>query len=153
MSYPCELVQQAAQPALTIRTHAAVQDLPQLFGRAYGAIMQYMGEAGTQPAGMPFTAYYDLNMQNLDVEVGFPVSVQVAGKGEIQPSEFPGGTLATVWHIGPYDQIGAAYDALNAWIKEKGYQPAGPVYEIYYSEPETPPEQIRTQVVFPVKPV
>jgi effector-binding domain-containing protein len=114
--------------------------------------MQYLSELGEQPTGMPFTAYYDLNMQNLDLEIGFPVARRLTARGEIQPSEFPGGPLASVWHIGPYDQIGSAYDALTEWIKERGYQGAGPVYEIYYSEPETPPEQIRTRVVIPVKP-
>ncbi len=153
MAYQCELKEQAAQPALTIRTHTAVQDLPQLFGRTYSAIGQYLGELGEAPAGMPFVAYHDLNMQNLDVEVGFPVAHPMDARGDIQPSQFPGGMLASVWHIGPYDQIGSAYDALTTWIKERGYQPAGPVYEIYYSEPETPPEEIRTQVIFPVKPI
>ena len=47
MSYNCELKQQPAQPALTVRMRAAMQDLPQLFGKSYGAIMQYLGELGT----------------------------------------------------------------------------------------------------------
>ena len=35
MSYNCELKEQPAQPALTVRTRAAVQDLPQLFGNEH----------------------------------------------------------------------------------------------------------------------
>ncbi len=151
MSYTCELKQQTAQPALSVRTHAAAQDLPQLFGKAFGAIMQYLGELGEQPTGMPYAAYYNMDMQNLDVEIGFPVARKIPGKAEIQPSEFPGGKLASVMHIGPYDQVGPAYDALTQWVKENGYEATGVAYELYYSEPDTPPQEIRTEIVFPLK--
>ena len=151
MEYQCELKEQAAQPALSVRTHAAVQDLPALFGKAYGAIMQYLAELSEQPAGMPFAAYYDMNMQNMDVEIGFPVARPLAGKGEIQASEFPGGKLASVMHIGPYDQMRPAYDALTQWVKAQGYEATGIAYELYYSEPKTPPMEIRTEIMFPLK--
>ncbi len=151
MEYQCELKEQAAQPALSVRTHAAVQDLPSLFGKTYGAIMQYLAELGEQPAGMPFTAYYSMDMQNLDVEIGFPVARPLAGKGEIQASEFPGGKLASAMHVGPYDQLGAAYEALGQWVKAQGYEATGVTYELYYSEPETPPQEIRTEIIFPLK--
>ncbi len=151
MTYQCELKQQPAQSALAIRTRAAVQDLPQVFGRAYGALMQYLGELGEQPAGMPYAAYFNMDMQNLDLEIGFPVAHKIAGKGEIQPSEFPGGKLASTVHIGPYDQVGPAYDALMKWIGAQGYQAAEVAYEIYYSGPETPPHEIKTEILFPLK--
>jgi effector-binding domain-containing protein len=151
MEYQCELKEQAAQPALSVRTHSAVQDVPSLFGKTYGAIMQYLAELGEQPAGMPFAAYYDLNMENMDIEIGFPVGRPLAGKGEIQASEFPGGKLASVMHIGPYDQLIAAYEALGQWVKAQGYEATGVAYELYYSEPETPPMEIRTEIIFPLK--
>ena len=56
-------------------------------------------------------------------------------------------------HIGPYDTVGPAYEALTQYVKANGYEPAGPAYEFYFSGPETPPEEIRTQIAFPVKAV
>ena len=113
--------------------------------------MQYLRELGEPPAGMPYAAYYNMDMQNLDVEIGFPVGRQLAGKGEIQASEFPGGKLASVMHVGPYDQVGPAYDALTQWVKEQGYEVTGVAYELYYSGPETPPQEIKTEIMFPIK--
>ena len=121
--------------------------------------MQYLGELGEQPAGMPFAAYHNvdmqnldsMDMQNLDIEIGFPVVHRIAGKGEIHAGEFPGGKLASVMHIGPYDQVGPAYDALAQWAKDHGYESTGVAYEIYFSEPETPPQETRTEIVFPLK--
>jgi effector-binding domain-containing protein len=148
MSYQIEIKQQPVQPALVIRTRAAVQDLPRLFGESYGAIMQYLG---AQPAGLPFTAYHNLDMQNLDVEIGFPVSKPLPGRGTIQPGQLPGGRWATVLHVGPYDQCAAAYDALGAWIKQHGYEPTGVAYEAYCSEPGTPPQDTQTWIMFPLR--
>lgn len=152
-AYVCEIKDQPERPTLSVRTHAAVQDLPQLFGQIYGALMQYMSEMGAQPAGEPFAAYYNMDMQNLDVEIGFPVSRPLPARGEIQSGALPAGKFALTIHIGPYDTVGAAYEALTQYVKESGYEPTGVAYEFYFSGPETPPEEIRTQIAFPVKAV
>jgi effector-binding domain-containing protein len=110
-----------------------------------------LAELGEQPAGMPYAAYYNMDMQNLDLEIGFPVARKIAGKGDVQPSEFPGGKLASTVHIGPYDQVGPGYDALMKWIVAQGYEATNVAYEIYYSGPETPPQEIKTEIVFPLK--
>ena len=150
MTYQCEIKDQAAQPTLSIRTHAAVEQLPQVFGQAYGAIMQYLGELGEQPVGMPFAAYYNMDMQNLDIEIGFPVSRPLPDRGELKGGALPSGKIATTLHIGPYDSIAPAYEALTQFVQASGYTPTGVAYEIYFSDPSTPPEQIQTQIVFPL---
>ncbi len=151
MTYRCETIDRPAQPVLSIRTRAAVQDLPQVMGKAYGTIMQYMGELGVQPVSAPFVAYFNMDMQDLDMEVGFPVMQPLPGKGEVQPSEIPGGKAATCLHIGPYPELSAAYQALSTWISENGFQPTGVSYEFYLNDPEdTPPEKLETQIFFPL---
>ena len=94
MSYNCELTQKTSQPTLSIRSRAAVQNMPELMGRSFGAVIQYLGELGEAPAGMPFAAFYNLDMDDLDVEIGWPVGQALPGRGEIQASEIPGGWQA-----------------------------------------------------------
>jgi effector-binding domain-containing protein len=130
----------------------SVQDLPQKFGEAYGAIAQYLGELGEQPSGPPFAAYHNMDMQNLDVEIGFPVSKKLTDRGDIQAGEIPGGKMATCLYIGPYGEIEPAYDALSQWMKENGYEATGVAYEMYLNDPQqTPPQELQTQIVFPLK--
>ena len=151
MTYRCETIDRPAQPVLSIRTRAAVQDLPQVMGKAYGAIMHYLGELGVPPAGAPFVAYFNMDMQDLDMEIGFPVMQPLPGKGEVQPSEIPGGKAATCLHVGPYPELSGAYQALGDWVKANGYQATGASYEFYLNDPEeTPPEKLQTQIVFPL---
>ena len=152
MSYQCELRELPAQPTLTIRARTSVQDLPQLIGKSYGAIVQHLTQLGQYPAGAPFAAYYNMDMQNLDVELGFPVPKELPGKDEIKPGRIPGGKFGVVLHTGPYDKVGAAYEALAKWIAEKGFEVTGVAYEVYLNDPdETKPEDLKTQVMFPLK--
>ena len=108
-------------------------------------------ELRMEPAGPPFTAYFNMDMDDLDVEIGFPVPVSLPGKGDIQASEVPEGKAATCLYTGPYSDIGQGYEALTAWINEHGYQPTGVAYEFYLNDPNiTPPPELMTQIVFPL---
>ena len=152
MSYECKVKEQPTQATLAIRTRVSVQDLPQVLGKAYGAIAQYLGELGEQPAGPPFVAYYNMDMQALDVEIGFPVSRGLSGKGDIQAGEIPGGKVVTCLYTGPYSDIGPAYNALSQWMKENGHEATGVAYEMYLNDPgQTPPQELQTQIMFPLK--
>jgi effector-binding domain-containing protein len=152
MSNKCELVERTAQPVLSIRARGAVKDLPGILGRSYGILGAYLGRMGQQPAGAPFIAYYNQDMQNLDLEIGFPVAKKLPGQGEIQASEIPGGKAASCIHVGPYDKIAPAYEALGQWMQSKGHQGTGVCYEIYLNDPQqTPPDKLQTQILFPGK--
>jgi effector-binding domain-containing protein len=120
-----------------------------MLGSAYGAVMQYLAEMREQPSGPPFAMYYNMEMENLDVEAGFPVAKAFPGRGEVKASELPAGPVATCLHLGPYQQLTAAYSALTQWVVEHGYEPTGVTYEVYLNDPQTtPPEALQTQIVF-----
>jgi effector-binding domain-containing protein len=152
MDYQCELLERPSQPTLSVRFRAPVQELSQHFGRIYGGIMQYLGELGEHPTGAPFAAYYNMDMQDLDVEAGFPVSKSLPARDDIQPGQLPGGKAATCLYVGPYDQVGPAWEALSQWITEHGHEAAGPAYEMYLNDPnQQPPQEPITQLVLPLK--
>ena len=151
MTYQCQLLDRQSQPTLAVRTRSSVQDLPQVLGRAWGAIIQHAGRMGVQPSGPPFVAYHNMEMQDLDLEIGFPFAQKLKGEGELLAGEIPGGKAAGCLHVGPYDQVGAAYEALQKWMEANGYTPSGVVYEFYLKDPHsTPPAELQTEVVFPL---
>ncbi len=152
MSYQCELIQQTLQPTLAVRTRTSAQDLPALVGQTYGAIAAYLGQLGQYPAGPPYAAYYNMDMQDLDVELGFPVAKELPGKDDIKASRIPGGRFAAVLHTGPYDKVSVAYEALARWMTDKGYQATGVAYEVYLNDPgQTKPEDLQTRVMMPLR--
>jgi len=120
-------------------------------GRAFGAVAQYLAGLCEPMAGPPFAMYYNMDMQNLDVEMGFPVARSLPGKGEVQASELPAGKVATCLYTGPYSEMPAAYEALTQWMKERGYEPTGIAYEMYLDDPaQTSPQALRTEIAFPL---
>lgn len=152
MSYQCETKQQPLQPVLAIRTRTAVQGLPQVLGQAYGRIMQYMGELGEAQAGEPYVAYYNMDMADLDIEVGIPVARTLTGKDEVLAKEIPAGLVATCVYTGPYHEISPAYEALGQWMEANGFHPSGVAYEYYLNDPmDTPPQELQTRIVFPLQ--
>ncbi|MDD2503720.1 MAG: GyrI-like domain-containing protein [Clostridia bacterium] len=147
-----ELKEQEAQPVLSVRKTTSVENLPKELGSAYTSIMQYLNEIGEQPVDMPFAAYYNMDMENLDVEMGFPVARKLADKGEIKAREIPAGKYAECMYKGPYKECVPAYDAMNRWIAEKGFEATGTAYEVYYNSPmDVPESELITKIVLALK--
>jgi len=123
--------------------------MPNLIGPVYLSIVNYIVESGEEPLGPAFIAYYNMDMENLNIEIGFPIAKEIEGKGDITLRYIPAGKKATGFHKGPYNEIGPLYDRLATWISEKGYGPTGVVYEYYYNSPQEIPEsELLTKVEF-----
>jgi len=152
MLFKIELLEQKAQPVLMVRTKTALPELPKAIGEYYGKIMDYMEELAASPADAPYTAYYNLDMQNLDVEMGFPVAKSYPGKGEVQAGEIPAGKFVCALYKGPYAGMEASYKDMFRWMEENGWQSTGVYYEYYYNAPDEVPEsELLTRIVLPVK--
>lgn len=152
MTYNCEVHQQSAAPVLFMRVRIPAQELPDFLDRAYADIFQYLAMLGESPAGFPFVAYYNMDMHDLDVEAGFPVSKPLPEKEVIHAGELPEAKVAETVYTGPYVEIGPAYEELSRWTKEQGYEASGVVYEFYLNDPaQVLPDQLQTKIVFILK--
>jgi effector-binding domain-containing protein len=151
-TYHCEVKELPSRLVLCIRLRTPLSKLPQRLGGAYGAITAYLADHLLAPAGDPFVAYYNMDMQDLDIEAVIPVARKLPGRGNIQCREFPGGKAAICLHVGPYSQVGAAYEVLNEWLKANQLQGTGIAYEFYLNDPAvTPPEALKTEIAMPLK--
>lgn len=152
MQYQFVLEEKESQPTISIRTRSGVEDLPQVLGQAYESIMNYLLEIRVQPSGAPYAGYFNMDMQDLDIEVGFPVVQAITGKDEFIPSEIPAGKQVSCLYTGPYNQVESAYNAIIEWIDNNGYIPTGCCYEFYLNDPtETPENELLTKIVFLLK--
>ncbi|MGI5822960.1 MAG: GyrI-like domain-containing protein [Dethiobacteria bacterium] len=145
-----EILQKAAQPALIIRTITRVEDLPALIGASYGKMSSYLKEKGEFLAYVPYVAYYNMDMQQLDVEIGFPVAHALEGRGDIQAGSIPAGKYVFCMFRGPYNEVEPVYNEMAAWIKDQGYTPSGTAYEYYYNGPGFPESEMLTMIAMPL---
>ena len=152
MGYPCKIRKQEVQPFLAIRVRTPISDLPTNLGESYGAIMEYLSGLGEHPAGMPFSAYYNQDMEDLDVEIGIPTAEVFAGSGDIYGSEIPAGEVAECVYTGSYNKMEPAYQQLGEFVAERGVEVTGVAYEMYIDDPaDVPVADRRTLIVFPLK--
>jgi effector-binding domain-containing protein len=141
------------QPTLVVRGKVATAEMKDFLARAYHLVASRTTECGAHFAGPPFARYraLDAEFSEFETEAGFPVVLQVPCSGEVEPSELPGGAAAATWHEGSYNTLTQAYEAVRAWIIERGSIPDSAPWEVYYTDPnEVPdPERARTEIIWP----
>ena len=140
-------------------------------GLAGDAIAQMIGALVTQVArpenadanvvivGPPmFIPQYDDSAPVFDpqaavFELGFPISAEpVVLDADFEVHNLPKGMVLSMTCTGPYEEFSQEiYGKLFGFAGQEGYQIAGPVREIYHSNPEeTPDDQLETELQLPV---
>ncbi|WP_436498323.1 hypothetical protein [Actinokineospora sp. HUAS TT18] len=115
------------------------------------------GQAGLSPAGPPEITYLGPvgPGRTTAVEFAFPLDHAepgpVADGAEVVVQEQV--KVARTEHVGPYDEIGAAHDAVARGAAAEGYEPAGPPTECYLVGPDKAwrPGLLRTEVRLPIR--
>jgi effector-binding domain-containing protein len=152
MPIKCEILEQQTRPTASIRTKTTVSNLPKTIGEAYAEIGKHLEESGIVCAGAPFAIYYNMDINDLDVEMGFPVAAGIEEKGNIKNSCLPAGKVVSFRHVGPYTELEGAYNEAFAWIKENSIETGGIICEFYLNDPATtPPAELITEINFFLK--
>lgn len=147
-----ELLERAQMNTLGIRVRTNVEKLPELIGQSYAKMAAYLHEQQVLMADVPFVAYYNMDMQDLDVEIGFVVAKQLPAKEDMQPGVIAAGKSAFCMYKGPYQEIEPVYMDMLKWIFDNEYQTTGLVYEHYYNSPNDFPEsELLTRIIMPLK--
>jgi hypothetical protein len=151
MQHEVELSQLQAQDALVVRGHVQPDGIAAFVSKAFGEVMETAVGQHLQVSGPPFCRYDTGAGDGWDVEAGFPVRGKPSAAGRTEPARLPGGWVAHTLHTGEYADLGMAYQAVEAWLVENGYEADGPPWESYLDPPEVSPP--RTQVWFPCREV
>ena len=148
-----ELTQQAEQFTLHVRLKTSVAGLNEAFDKNFALIESYLSEIGEQPAAAPYAAYYNHDMQNLDVEMGFPVAKALPGRDEIKAGIIPAFEQAVCGiHKGSYNSLDETYGQLYQYIADNNFEISGAHYDFYISNPDNTSEnELITRIAIPVK--
>jgi effector-binding domain-containing protein len=146
-----EILKKAEQPTISIRTKTKAENLPVLIGESFGKMAAYLNEIGELLSDIPYVAYHNMDMQNLDVEIGLPVAEPLPGKEDIRAGFIPAGKVVFCMYRGAYGEMGEVYGEMAEWIGDNNYVPVGTAYEHYYNGQEYPESELLTMIVMPVK--
>ena len=148
-----EITEKELDPQLVLAHHTPVTmaTMGDGVGAAFGVLVEHAAKTGAQWAGPPFILYPEVCDGEFEIVVCMPV-VPGASDGErVAVERVPGGTVASTVHLGPYNEIGKAYTALQKWMTDAGRRPAGMVREVYLNDPDAvPPEELLTEIDWPL---
>ncbi|MEO8032725.1 MAG: GyrI-like domain-containing protein, partial [Gemmatimonadota bacterium] len=116
MTYDLRVVEIAPQLTAVIRGQAAAEKLSSVIPAACGEVWQYMKAAGHPKPGHNVALYLD---GTVTFEAGAEVSAAFLPGPKVFCSQLPGGTVATVTHVGDY-QLAPAHQAIRNWCGANG---------------------------------
>jgi effector-binding domain-containing protein len=121
---------------------------PDQLCEAIGETAAEVGELlGDAAAGRRLIVRYLSWAATAELEIGFEVEEPVQG---LEVTRVGGGPAAVALHIGPYDQLAAVTGEVAEWVGAHG-ELAGAPYEVYLNDPgQVPPDELRTEVVWPI---
>jgi AraC family transcriptional regulator len=151
-----DIVEVSPQVVLGLRRTGPYPQISTMFGE----LAEFAVANGIQIAGPPVFVCHEMTPEeamradaagNADIEVAFPVTGDAKGEGEMRIYELPGGTMAKIVHRGAYEDAGATYEKLFAWLENNHKTLTGPIREVYLNDPrEVAGEEILTEIYAPV---
>lgn len=135
-------------PTAVVRGAVAPAELRGFFDGAFAALGRVLHEQGIAPESAAFGLYRGAAGERLELEVGFVVGREVRGEDGVAAGELPGGRVARVTHRGGFDGLGAAWEGLAGWIRERGLEPGELRWEVYVTRPtpDMDPRDLRTEL-------
>jgi len=138
-------------PLAVVKRRVHQSQLSKVVPECCGIVWNVLKAHGVTGAGRNVALYLDGQM---NIEVGVEIGDSFAGAGEVSRSATPSGTVAIATHLGPYQRLHEAHDAIHDWCARHGRALAGPSWEIYghwKDEWNRDPSQIRTDIVYLLK--
>lgn len=154
MSYTVKVERVISRPIAVVRRRVAQSELSKVVPEACGLVWKTVKAARVKDAGRHVAVYRDAGSGLLDIEVGVEVGMAFPGRGEVVGSVIPAGDAATVAHLGPYQKLGEAHEAIRQWCAAQGRTLAGVNWELYghwLDEWNNDPSKIRTDIFYLLK--
>ena len=158
MDYTVSRKELATQPVLVVRRRVRRAEIAATVAAELPKVFRHAQQRGIAIAGYPITRYLETSVGLVTLETGMRVTAHSGewtadeGEGDVLADTLPGGPAAVTIHSGPYDQLQAAYAALEEWIAANGFHAAGAPWEAYLNDPadHSNPQDWKTEVCWPV---
>ncbi len=129
-----------ARPALIVRGASNWDDgfkkIAEAIARARAAALK----AGLKEVGRPLAAFVETDDNGFKFEAMIPIEAAPTGAVDLPPDAKigtnPGGKALKFQHRGAYDDIDSTYEAITAYLDEKGLEARNVFVEEYLNEPK-----------------
>ncbi|MDP2274399.1 MAG: GyrI-like domain-containing protein [Archangium sp.] len=131
MAYEILTANLPASDAVAIRTTIPLNGLRDFFNNAFLELSECIRAAGASPVGPPFVRYYSVTPESVDVEAVMTCDREVPVTGQVKRLHLNASQAAIVRHVGRYEKMKPAYDAINEWMSNNGKHAIEAPREVY----------------------
>lgn len=130
----------APRPVLVLRGQSTWDDGYEALMKAFKALRTEAARLGVAHVGKPQTMFTETNDQTFKYEA--MLTLEKAPDAALKPQgglafgTSPEGRAFVFKHVGAYDDIDSVYEAITAWLDEKGLTAKGSFVEEYVNEPQ-----------------
>lgn len=136
-SLESQTVELAARPALTLKGEAPLDDAQKAIADALDKLNAAAAKAGVKLSGKPIAVFSETSEKAIRFEAMLPLEKAPEGKGKleggVEVGATPAGKALKFEHRGPYEDIESTYEAITAFLDEKGLDTKDGFIEEYLS--------------------
>jgi effector-binding domain-containing protein len=149
-----ETVDMPARPFAYIEGKADRDEIYSAILGSLGLVKRDMDKANLAPAGRPIAVFVESDDTGFKYHAGYPLALAPEGKTSLSDAvkigETPSGKAMRFEHQGAYSDIDATYDAITAYLDEKGIDAQDSFVEEYANDvkdPDDPTLQVNIYVL------
>jgi effector-binding domain-containing protein len=149
-----ETVDLSARPFAYIEGKADRDEIYSAILGSLGLVKRDMDKASLAPAGQPLAVFVESDDTGFKYHAGYPLASAPEGKTSLSDAvkigETPSGKAMRFEHQGAYSDIDATYDAITAYLDEKGVDAQDSFVEEYANDvkdPDDPTLQVNIYVL------
>ncbi len=153
------------QDTVKMRTMISMDEMDSVVDKLY----DYALKNNLSPINAPIVSFLgeEYNDKKLDIEIFIPIKARpdekfrdkeglaevIEGGNKVIIYKMPHHKVVSTIHMGQYDGIALAYQAIEKWIEESDFIPIGFTYEVYLrgSESIVPEKDFVTQICYGVE--
>ena len=150
MGYAIRVSNVTAQPLAAARDRMPAREIPGRFRRSLDRVWEYLrAHPGLRTDGHNVFLYrHDMDVAGaMTIDFGVQVSRPFEADGDVRCVTTPGGEVVSTVHVGAYDGLKKAHEALHAWIAANDRQMGDWSWEIY-GDWNDDPLKLQTEVVY-----
>jgi effector-binding domain-containing protein len=130
-----DVVVENIQPGLiaAVRARVPISGIAQAWTPALDQVWAFLGEHPDLPHEHNLFLYHHPPRRDdpMDIDFGVQVGRRFESSGNVRCFETPGGAVAKTVHIGPYDRLKGAHDAIHAWCAANNRRIGNASWETY----------------------
>ena len=147
-----ETVELPARPFVYVEGKADRDGIYPAIQGSLGLVKRDLDKAGIKPAGRPLAVFVEADDSGFRYHAGYPLEAPAQGNlsDAVKVGETPSGKAMRFEHLGSYADIDATYDAITAYLDEKGVDAQDSFVEEYANDvkdPDDPTLQVNIYVL------